>query len=101
METFKNTTNGFNFVFERKLEEHETVIVKMPVVSPNKRGINDIGWQTDGAVQLYGTICRDPESRDALWQEIEPCDEVNKTVSAIKVENLGGACRIIIRTILN
>ena len=101
METFTNTKNAFCYVYDRELEDHETVIIKMPVVSPNKRGVNDIGWQSDGEVQLYGTICRDPERPDTLWQEIEPCDEVNKTVAAIKAENLGGACRLVIRAILN
>lgn len=98
---FKRTTNGFNFVFERRLAANETVILKMPSVSPSKRGINDIGWQTDGDVTLYGTLSSSPESPTALWQEIREHDEVNKTVSAIKIENGASACNIVIRAILN
>ena len=52
MQEFKRTTNGFNFVFEKELESNETVILKMPPVSSNKRGFDDIGWQSDGDVKL-------------------------------------------------
>lgn len=97
---FKKTNNGFNFVFEKELAADETVIVKMPPVSPNKRGVNDIGWQTDGDVTLYGTLSSNSESDTALWQEIKDSDEVNKTVAAIKVVNGGTACKIAIRVIM-
>lgn len=101
MDEFKRTTNGFNFVYERELTANQTVILKMPSVSPNKRGINDIGWQTDGDVTLYGTLSSHPEGSKALWQEIREHDEVNKTVAAIKIVNSGTACNIVIRAILN
>lgn len=93
-------SNGFNFVYEKELAANETVILDMPAVSPNKRSVNDIGWQTDGDVTLYGTLSSDPESEKALWQEIKESDEVNKTVSAIKIVNGGSACSIVIRAIL-
>lgn len=98
---FKRTTNAFNYVFEKDLDPSEEVIVKMPPVSPNKRGINDIGWQSNGNVTLYGTLSSDPESENAMWQEILPDDEINKTVSAIKIVNNGEACKVAIRAILN
>lgn len=99
---FGRTTNAFNFVFEKDLKANETVIVKMPVVSANKRGINDIGWLSDGDVTLYGTLSRNPKSEKALWQEIEEGSEINKTVSAIKVVNNGAtSCTVVIRVILN
>lgn len=94
-------TTGFNFVFEKDLEANETVIVKMPAISANKRGINDIGWLSDGDVTLYGTLAKNPISENALWQEIRVYDEVNKTTAAIKIKNNGGACRIEMRAILN
>lgn len=100
MEMFKNESNAFNFVYEKELAANETVILKMPTVSPNKRGVNDIGWQTDGDVALYGTLSEQPESDMALWQEIKESDEVNKTVSAIKVVNSGAACKVAIRVIM-
>ncbi len=96
---FKKVTNGFNYVFEKEIGAGETVILKMPPVSPNKRGINDIGWQTDGSVTLYGTLSSDPESDGALWQEIKESDEVNKTVTAIKIVNGGSACNVTVRAI--
>lgn len=100
MDKFKKVTNGFNFVYEKEFAANESVILAMPPVSPNKRGVNDIGWQTDGDVTVYGTLSSDPESEKALWQEIKDSDEVNKTVSAIKIVNGGSACSIVIRAIL-
>lgn len=100
MDKFERVTNGFNFVYEKELTANETVIVDMPPVSPNKRGVNDIGWQTDGDVTIYGTLSKDPESDKALWQEIKENDEVNKTVSALKIVNGDTACKIAIRAIL-
>ena len=101
MQEFKRTTNGFNFVYEDELEANGTVILKMPPVSPNKRGINDIGWQSNGDISLFGTLSSEPESDDALWQEIKDGEEDNKTVYALKVVNNGAACKVAIRAILN
>ena len=98
---FDRTTNAFNFVFEKDLKAGEKIIVKMPAVSANKRGINDIGWLSDGDVTLYGTIAKNPKNPDALCQEIRENDEVNKVTSALVVVNNGGACRIEIRAIFN
>lgn len=98
---FENTSNAFSFVFEKDLEEKETIIVRMPRVSANKRGVNDIGWLSNGNVKLYGTLAQNPKAENALWQEIRDNDEVNKVTSAIKIENKGDACRIEMRVILN
>lgn len=98
---FKKTTSAFNYVFERDLKAGETVIVKLPTVSANKRGVNDIGWISNGTVQLSGTFASNPKAESALWQPINDNDEVNKTTAAIKIENKGGACRIEMRAILN
>lgn len=98
---FERTTNAFNYVFERDLKDFETVIVKMPVVSANKRGINDIGWASNGDVTLYGTLAKDPKGKSVLWQEILENQDINKVTSAIKIVNNGGACRIEMRAIFN
>ena len=95
----KTGTTGFNFVFEKDLNANETVIVKMPAISANKRGINDIGWISDGRVTLYGTLAKNPKSEKALWQEIRENDDVNKVTAAIKIVNNGDACRIEMRAI--
>lgn len=92
-------TTGFNFVFEKDLKANETIIVKMPAISANKRGINDIGWMSDGDITLYGTLAKNPKSEQALWQEIRVNDEVNKVTSALKIVNNGEACRIEMRAI--
>jgi hypothetical protein len=98
---FERTTNAFNYVFEKDLAAGEAVIIKMPAVSANKRGINDIGWLSDGDITLYGTISKNPRSDKALCQEIRDHDEVNKVTSALIVKNNGGPCRIEFRAIFN
>ena len=50
MAEFKKSPNGFNYSYERLIPANTTVILKMPTVSANKRGINDIGWQADGEI---------------------------------------------------
>ena len=97
----RSGTTGFNFVFEKDLAEKEEIIVKMPAISANKRGVNDIGWMSNGNITLFGTLAKNPASKEALWQEIRENDEVNKVTAAIKIKNNGGACRIEMRAILN
>lgn len=101
MHDMKRTTDGFNFVFEKLLSANETAIVKIPDVSPNKKSISDIGWQSDGDVTLYGTLSGNPEDNSAIWQEIDEDSEINKTVYALKVVNGSAACNIVIRAIFN
>ena len=101
LEFKKDSSTGFSFAFEKDLKANETIIVKMPAISANKRGINDIGWLTNGDVTLYGTLAKNPKSENALWQEIRVHDEVNKVTSAVKIVNNGGDCRIEMRAILN
>lgn len=105
MYEFKNASqshHGFNYIFEKSLKAREIIILKMPPITPNKRGINDIGWQADGDVTLYGTLSSKPETDTALWQEIEENHEVNKTISALKIVNSGDTeCNVAIRVILN
>lgn len=95
-------SNAFNYVFEREIKAFDTIIVKMPMVTANKRGINGIGWVSNGDVTLYGTLSKDAKSDKALWQEIGVNQEINKVVSAIKIKNNGDFdCKIIIRAIFN
>ena len=101
MEEFKRTTNGFNYVFEREVYPGETIILKMPVISPNKRGINDIGWYCGDDIKLYVTLSSHPEKSNALWQEIPDGGDINKTVSYIKIVGGAKCSNIVIRAILN
>lgn len=111
---FDRTTNAFNFVFEHEIPPGETIYVKMPVVSANKRGINDIGWVSNAEVEkigedeipkikLEGTLAKNPKGPNALWQEIRVHDEINKCVSAIRITNTNSekSCRIEMRAIFN
>ena len=97
---FYRTTNAFSFVFEKDLEMGDILVVKMPEVSANKRGVNDIGWMCDGNIKLYATLSENPKSEKALWQEIRDYDEVNKVASAIAIVNEGDDCRFEMRAIL-
>lgn len=102
MSSFKNTANGFNYAYEKSIAAGDSVILKMPVVSPNKRGINDIGFTAEDGIRLYATISSSPESPDTIWQEINEYDEINKTTGYIKIENTTGeAKRVNIRIIMN
>ena len=103
MYDWKKVTNGFNFVFDEKIPGNTTEILKMPVVSANKRGINDIGFTVGDGVRLYATLSIKPDIEDEeIWQEIEAFDEINKTTSYIKIVNTADAARrVIIRVILN
>lgn len=99
---FERMTDGFNYVFEDKIPADATIFLKMPVVSANKRGVNDIGWQCDGEdVTLYATLSRKPQ-KTVLWSEVKENYVVNKTVSALKIVNKDKtACNICVRVILN
>lgn len=101
LEFEKGNGTGFNFVFEKDLNAGETIYVKMPAVSANKRGINDIGWMSNGDLKLYGTLAKNPKNDNALWQEIRQYDDVNKVISAFKIVNNGDSCKIEMRVILN
>jgi hypothetical protein len=110
---FNRTTNAFNFVFEKQVGAGEAFIVKLPPVSANKRGINDIGWISDcqtekdadgneiPMLKLYGTLTENPRNPNALIQEIRVNDEINKVTSAIIVVNddKENGCRLEMRAI--
>ena len=108
---FERTTNAFNFVFEYDIPAEETIYVKLPSVSANKRGINDIGWAASGAevdevgvpkIKLYGTLASNYKDKKAIWQEIRANDEINKCTSVIKIENRGNkSCHLEMRAIFN
>ena len=103
IKNFKNVSNGFNYVYEDEVENGETVLLKMPAVAPNKRGINDIGFMADENLEIYATLSATPNINDENeWQEIEPYDEINKTTSYLKiVNNYESPGRVIIRVIMN
>ncbi|MBP3359941.1 MAG: hypothetical protein J6N52_03735 [Clostridia bacterium] len=102
LEHFQKIGEGFDYHFSKKLAPGDEVYVKMPSPSPNKRGVNDIGWQTDSDnVTLYGTLSCYVDSSDTIWDEIRSNDDVNKTVYAIKIINSGTrSARVYIRAIL-
>mgnify|MGYP004652606505 CR=1 FL=1 len=103
IDDFRNATKyGFSFYYERNLDPGETRYLKMPAVSPNKRGINDIGFAYESGISLYATLSEEPFRDNAIWQKINPFDEINKTVSYIKIENTAqSSAKVNIRAILN
>lgn len=103
MTAFKNPSNAFNLVYEDVIPPGETVYIKMPPVSSNKRGINDIGWQTDNnELILYGTLSGRPKKDDTMWDRIYTAQDVNKTTAYIKAVNPSDKeAKLIIRAIMN
>ena len=99
---FKNTTSGFNYIFDDVVPEGETLLLKMPPVTAHKRGINDIGFMADENITIYATILERPNVDDENdWQEIQDFDEINKTTAFLKiVNNSDYDGRVIIRAIL-
>lgn len=93
--------SGFNYYWEGEVNDGETVILRFPPVTANKRGVNDIGWQIDGDATLWATTVTDPYADDAMWQEIHDYEDINKCASAVKIDGSGAASRVIIRIILN
>ena len=98
---------GFNHCFEGNIPAGETVILRVPPVTANKRGVNDIGWMVECAsdadaefVSVSGTLSS-TVNEGSIWQELIPGEDVNKTLSGIKITNGGvGACRAVVRVIL-
>ena len=92
--------DGFSYVYEGKIGAGQTAYIKMPPVSANKRGVNDIGWQCNGEISIYATMATHPETTP-LWQEVQDNYLLNKTISFLKVINEGtDECDICIRVIL-
>ena len=101
-EKFKHYDNmGFNYFWEGEVKNGETVILRFPPVTANKRGVNDIGWQIDGDAVLWATAASDPMKDTAIWQEIHDYEDVNKCAGAVKIVGSGGVSRVVIRIILN
>ena len=95
--------HGFNFYHNSTIKPGDTLILKMPRTSPGKRGVNDIGFAFKGDnVKVYGTLCKDYKDEEAIWQQVEPFNDVNKTVSYLKFENKGDSDAVVnVRAILN
>lgn len=102
MDSFKSEGNGFNYIYENELAPNEERILKMPRVSANKRGVNDVGFQYEDGIVLSATLAQRPGDENTIWQEIQPFDEINKTTAYIKIVNSGEkSARVSIRAILN
>ncbi len=93
--------SGFNYSCQGNIEAGETVIIPLPNVSANKRGVNDIGWQIDGDAEIYATIAKKPKEENTPWQKIEDYEDINKCASAIKIVGGAGTSAIYLRIILN
>ena len=102
IEHFKNVSNAFNFYFEKNIAPKSFIVLKMPSVSANKRGINDIGFTAEDGITIQATLSSNPYDDTALWQEIRPFDEINKTATYLKIiNNSDNSKRVNIRAILN
>ena len=102
LEKFIKTDNtGFNYRYKGTVAAGEAKIIRFPVVTANRRAVNDIGWQIDGDAKLYATLSDVPEDEDTIWQEIRPDEGVNKTAVAIKFEGVAEISKVYVRIILS
>ena len=81
----KNTAYDYSATIE--LEAGATEYIEIPRVSINKKGVIDIGWQSDDGIVLYGTLSENYTSPDTMWDEINDGEDVNLTVRFIKAVN--------------
>lgn len=107
-ENFRADLHGFNYYYEKEVPADTTIILKVPVVSANKRSVSDIGWMVEcdndadtENVVVSGTLSSDPCGDTAMWQELMPGEDANKTLSGIKISNKSAnPCRVCVRVIL-
>lgn len=97
---------GFNFCYEDEIPAETSVMLKVPLVTANKRSVNDIGWMVECAdddadsVFVRGTLSSNVDE-NAIWQNLIPGEDVNKTISGIMITNNGrNPCNAVIRVIL-
>ena len=95
----KNT--AYDFSVSIKLDVGATEYIEIPKVSINKKGVIDIGWQSDDGVVLYGTLSEKFNEPETLWDEIADGEEVNRTIRYIKAVNTADTVQhLYIRVIL-
>ena len=102
IDEFTNNSNAFGYSYEKEIMPNETRLLKMPRVTPNKRGVNDVGFAAENGIELYATLSANPNNdKQALWQRINNFDEINKTSSYLKIINTSeNPKRINIRAIM-
>lgn len=81
----KNTAYDYSVCIE--LEAGATEYIEIPKVSINKKGVIDIGWQSEDGITLYGTLSENYNAEDTLWDEIIDGEELNRTIRCIKAVN--------------
>lgn len=81
----KNT--AFDYSAYITLEAGATEYIEIPKVSINKKGVIDIGWQSEDGITLYGTLSENYNAEDTLWDEMSDGEEVNRTIRCIKAVN--------------
>lgn len=92
---------AYDYTADIELEAGATEYIEIPRVSINKKGVIDIGWQSDDDIVLYGTLSANYSSDDTLWDEIKDGEEVNRTVRYLKAVNTGETSQhLYIRVIL-
>ena len=97
---------GFNYCYEDEIPAGTSVILKLPLVTANKRSVNDIGWMVqcgdDDADSVFVKVTLSSNvNEDSIWQDLIPGEDINKTISGIMITNNGSKpCKAVIRVIL-
>lgn len=96
--TFKRINRGFNYYFEKTLNQGEEILIKIPDVSFSKANVSDIGFQADTGISLYATLSEDMDT--AQWAKISEGDHINKTVNVIKAVSSSDSQKLILRVMM-
>lgn len=101
MDEFIRYQNAFNYMYDKTIKPGEEILLPIPPVGPNKRSVNDIGWQTDSNdIYIYGTVAKE-YGKTNMWSELADSTPINKTVTALKIINRGKTnAEVCIRIIL-
>jgi hypothetical protein len=97
----KTDNTGFNYGVSGEINAGEEIVIRLPVVTANKRGVNDIGWQIEGDAILYATLSDHPADSGTMWMEIRPDEGINKTAAAVKIVAGAETSKVYLRVILN
>ncbi len=84
---FRKDGNGFAYFCDGVIEPGQLMLLDMPPRTSNRRGVNDIGFCYEDGVTLYATLAQKPDDENAVWQQIIPHEDVNKTVNWIVAVN--------------
>jgi len=84
---FENRYNQYHYTLQKRLDNKETVICKVPIPSGGAKRIKSIYWSASPDVNCFGTLALKTTTPYALWEKLEDKSEVSTAVTALKFQN--------------